>query len=1029
MAPTQDDIGAFVTRQPYVSHKYTVIPSDQQEFLDRPDSWDTVGVPYFPPKALQAVKDAFILRLKGTGVENRPSTRNSRGDDTTHNDESSIDSDDEEDEDPIPWTPSPTSHKQAPTRHPDEHPNLRPPNVPPPLSSPLGPSHTHVLSSPPVAVRKPSPNRNLPRPPAKSARGAPVTIVKASARALQQEPPSSLDSEPGLEFSPPKAITDVVSPSRLLRSDRAKPSQPVNKFLRSVQVPAQTPPSAQEPESVSCTFQEGKRPPSLERTADEPPKKKKRLMKPPPFPPDSPKEEPPKSNALPSAKSQAPIGLDDTQNTNSSSGHSVIPSSASRPYDTPIIRRRSTVPPQDPPISSEANEPDEDSPLSSSGRLPPNGPASQAPYVAFTNAYPSYQGTPRDFVSAALYVLHLQRTRALAEFLYDDFIRVWAQDYIDYIKNYDDDHSQPLTAIQWYNQNVTRPVYMKGIFTGGNIADIPKYLPAEAELVRNESRKIHESTPEYASSLLAARSSAAPGSSAFQSGLEEAGQNSSPPAHDTSLPAEPSSLIVEAAISQPIDESQPTGSLLPTADDRFYTPSAEIRVDVDMSVTLRAGREALPPIDEAAAQALQVVSIPMADSQVILQSGQVESIEPLRTVPGYVMTMSQSTPTSSRKSHDQPAALTPTISKVKEEEKDRGKPQEPATKPKPAPRDSKSVTPRATPQKDRQPVLSRASLRQSSASQEPTKSVAEKLVDAALASLHNPTPRPPPSSSPRTKLYTPRAQRPSPARPNSQEPSLEDILTQPPATAGSFAKPSGSRLSRPPATRPKSPEPSVEDVFTQPPATAGSYAEPPQPSRREQHARPSRSPQLSSGNMVSQRPAKAGSFAKPSVPQRKKPPPPSPPPDSPRPSFGDILTQPPATAGSFMSDFARSESIPETVVKPKHVSRFQPGPSKDYVPSALNPGSSKLGTSSVKPTPAARKHAGSPAVPASSATVADVNRARKPPSSSAVPASSGSMRRQKLSKVDRFGIFCEKFAREREMEKAKSLTPKSTAGK
>ncbi|KAB5549966.1 hypothetical protein GE09DRAFT_1128518 [Coniochaeta sp. 2T2.1] len=1006
MAPIQDDIGALITRQPYISHKHTVIPSDQQELLDRPDAWHTAGVPYFPPKALQGVKDAFIRKLKETAVDNRPSIRNSRRVDNAHSDETSSDSGDEENEDPIPWTPSPTSHKQAPGRHldvlPDELPNLRPPNVPPPASSPLGPSQTHVLSSPPVAVRKPSPNRTLPRPQAKSARGAPVTIVKARARALHQEPPSSLESEPGLEFSPPKAITDVVSPSRLLRC--AKPSQPVNKVLRSVQAPAQTPPSAQEPVSVPCTFQEGKRPPGREETAEAPPKKKKRLMKPPPFPPDSPKEEPPKSNAVPSAKRQAPIGLDDTQNTNSSSGRSVVPSSASRLYDTPIIRRRSTVPPQDPPISSQANEPGEDSPLSSSGRLPPNGPASQAPYVAFTNAYPSYQGTPRDFVSAALYVLHLQRTRALAEFLYDDFIRVWAQDYIDYIKNYDDNHSPPLTAIQWYNQNVTRPVYMKGIFTGGNIADIPKYLPAEAELVRNESRRIHESTPEYPSTLLAATSSAALGSSASQSGLEQVGQNSSPPAHDTPLRAEPFSLIAEAAISQPMDESQPAG---PTADDRFYTPSADLRLDIDMSVTLRAGRETLPPVDDAAAQHPGVGSIPMADSQVILQSGQVERIEPLRTVPGYVMTISQSTPTSSRQSHDQPVALTPTISKVKEEEKDRGIPQEPATESTPAPRDSKSVTPRATPQ-DRQPVLSRASLRHSSASQKPSKSVAEQLVEAALASLHTPTPRPPASSSPRTKIYTPRAQRPSPVRPNSQEPSLEGILTQPPATAGSFAKPSGSRSSRPPTTRSKSPEPSVKDMFTQPPATAGSLTHAPQGS-------------------LARTSTAAHAFAQPSALQRKKTPPPAQESQWLQPSFGDILTQPPATAGSSMSDFTRSESIPETVVKPKDVGRVQPGPSKGYVPSALNPGSSKLGPSSVEPIPAARKQPDSSALPASSATVAAVKPARKAPGSSAVPASSGSVRRQKMSKADRFGIFCEKFAREREKEK--SLTPKRTAGK
>ncbi|ROT35022.1 hypothetical protein SODALDRAFT_76589 [Sodiomyces alkalinus F11] len=81
-------------------------------------------------------------------------------------------------------------------------------------------------------------------------------------------------------------------------------------------------------------------------------------------------------------------------------------------------------------------------------RLEPNLDESfwREPLEAFRSAYDSFRGSLGDFVRACLSIKSLRRERKLPVFLYDDFIRIFCDDYIRYIEQTDDD--PPLYAME-----------------------------------------------------------------------------------------------------------------------------------------------------------------------------------------------------------------------------------------------------------------------------------------------------------------------------------------------------------------------------------------------------------------------------------------------------------------------------------------------------------------------------------------------------------------------------------------------------
>lgn len=119
--------------------------------------------------------------------------------------------------------------------------------------------------------------------------------------------------------------------------------------------------------------------------------------------------------------------------------------------------------------------------------LPPaqGSPNAWTPYEKFTMVYPDYQESVYTFVSALLNVEILKRDWALAEFLYDDFIRAFSTGYLQYIAMSLVRHSnQILTAVQWYNDNVKTVHYCQKVITKGNIHDMIKGHPAEVRKVQ-----------------------------------------------------------------------------------------------------------------------------------------------------------------------------------------------------------------------------------------------------------------------------------------------------------------------------------------------------------------------------------------------------------------------------------------------------------------------------------------------------------------------------------------------------------------
>lgn len=131
---------------------------------------------------------------------------------------------------------------------------------------------------------------------------------------------------------------------------------------------------------------------------------------------------------------------------------------------------------------------------SSSDRPPPNGPPSQVPFVTFRTAYPDFSATLNDFLRAVLSVQSLQQQSRLPEFLYDDYIRVFCKDYMDYVKGHDPT-AQPLPIFKYYNENVTIPEYTQRIILRANLSDVLDCYPTEVAALRNGVRASIQKDP------------------------------------------------------------------------------------------------------------------------------------------------------------------------------------------------------------------------------------------------------------------------------------------------------------------------------------------------------------------------------------------------------------------------------------------------------------------------------------------------------------------------------------------------------
>ncbi|KAL2023648.1 hypothetical protein VTK56DRAFT_1805 [Thermocarpiscus australiensis] len=447
---------SYLTKQTKIQRRYVQIPSEQRELLNRPDAWSAVGIPNVPARVLEDLRSRHV-RNSGSpphggreALSSQPATpmqhdpAQPRGEPKGTSVEVGADSvtDEEESGTPIPWSPSPSGH-------------LR------------GPYQQKGLAAAASVSRQPSPAQQYQQPAAER----PASRILY----LKEFPPSSsMASETGLEVEVPKAITDVL--------------ESVNR--EAVPAVEPTPPSAQ---IIPCTITE---PTSPVRLPDA--KRHRGLMKHPAAVFDSAEavgKRQPSRLSLPTAARPAATGSPSPTTSSSASvfraasGHAPVASPATLSVKDGHLPAASnqvhtvtaTSQPARNVLSSNATD-----------ELPPNGPPSQVPFTTFKLAYPDYKGSLGTFIRGVICIMNLQKERALPEFLYDDFVRVFSSDFLDYVSAVDG--KQPaLPAVQWYNENVSRPLYMKGILTKSNIKHIPSQYPNQVRAVQENLKKLKSS--------------------------------------------------------------------------------------------------------------------------------------------------------------------------------------------------------------------------------------------------------------------------------------------------------------------------------------------------------------------------------------------------------------------------------------------------------------------------------------------------------------------------------------------------------
>ncbi|XWW95250.1 hypothetical protein V2A60_003205 [Cordyceps javanica] len=110
------------------------------------------------------------------------------------------------------------------------------------------------------------------------------------------------------------------------------------------------------------------------------------------------------------------------------------------------------------------------------------------PLAEFCGAYPEYckshSGTRLSFVKACLCLDYLRRERALRDYLYDEFIRLFSFEYLDYVNGAGPDQ-EPLSAIEWFNMQSGEPLYTRHIVKNDNLDRVLTFYEEEAVSIRS----------------------------------------------------------------------------------------------------------------------------------------------------------------------------------------------------------------------------------------------------------------------------------------------------------------------------------------------------------------------------------------------------------------------------------------------------------------------------------------------------------------------------------------------------------------
>lgn len=506
---------SYVEGESLLHPRYVRIPKDQNRLLEEDSAWSENlkkgphGEVNIPPHVLESLKQLHAWSAKQQGKapshpKSSPAGRRSlrtsphtpsravkkrrseeatefdRDDDgdrrpsrnATHSSPAGAQNEQQRDDDDratvLSWSPSPKRDRQ---------PSLPPPPPPPPLSS------------------RESQEEARPRPPARVFTKPPMSSF----------PSSNVSSDDDLEIEAPIALNTHL--------------QPVNK-VAAAPLPGLTPPSAQ---IIPCTYNEKSSP------ANTPQPKRRRLMKAitidssPPDPadmmvstrmpsmapqtmpsrmnPDIKSSAPTSSSALPDTSQERPpqtiaatAGARPPSSSSRISSTEGYPPASARTLAPAGTRRHSTTQTSDvsmqqeelpTEVKGEGHCPAEDVSSAVSNISAPLVP--KALFPAYKAAYPSFKGGLAGFISGSICVFQLGERRALPSFLYDDFIRAFCESYLLYVDGLED-HMAPLTAVEWYNVNVERPIFDGGIVTKSNIQEILSAYPDEVDTAKASIR-------------------------------------------------------------------------------------------------------------------------------------------------------------------------------------------------------------------------------------------------------------------------------------------------------------------------------------------------------------------------------------------------------------------------------------------------------------------------------------------------------------------------------------------------------------
>ncbi|KAK0666135.1 hypothetical protein QBC41DRAFT_305493 [Cercophora samala] len=520
--------GPFQTWSPNLSgskatkipRRLVEVPKDQEELLNRSDSWHRVHVPA-----------AILAAIKASHAETQP-----RSPVTTELSQSAAA--------PVhTWSPSLLSDNAAtiPRQLVD---------IPRDQDEFLG--RTDAYSSPQI----PSKLSDHVKTSLQSSRHRPVVVVPSSPTPATQQP-----KEPQLAAVAELPLSSSSSDSSEYEAEieipRAPPvrtdaQQPDLSALKIPIPPGPTPPSAQ---VIPSTY------PEPSATVSPPKPKRQRLMK-----------------NVAASLNPADVSMQSTRPSilslpkpvsSPQPADSSLPPSSSVPASPMAIRTHPAIQPAAvPSMVLRGGGLLESS--GSSDRPPPNVPASQDPYNVFKEAYPDYDGSLGDFVRAVLSLIPLQKQNTIPQCILDDYVRVFSGDYLEYIAQLSEDQ-KPLTTWRWYCKYVPRPLYRKEVLSSDRLKDIRRRYPDKVCEIEAQTTPIQSTVqPPGLQQIQRWNAFSTPAPARAQQHNVQHDQASSPPLLPDSPPTPPNFAPSNIATRSSIHVAELASDPISTAEDQPF---------------------------------------------------------------------------------------------------------------------------------------------------------------------------------------------------------------------------------------------------------------------------------------------------------------------------------------------------------------------------------------------------------------------------------------------------------------------------